>query len=129
MRQEYDHRQTIKNEGWGLNQRDSIAFNGGKDTESLQHFLAKAAIGWVLKQEGFRVSSEVEGPTGIIDIVAYGTEDVPVAVEVERDLKDDVMQDKLERYCRSQPFRDVLPVDVDTMPSVDSLQEWAETRL
>lgn len=124
-KREFSQRKAMQDAGWSLDLADYVAFNGGKDTESFEHFISKAAIAWVLKQREFRVASEVEGPGGEIDLVAYALEDPPLAIECERSMTDEVMQDKLERYVYGEPFRDMIPVDVDTMPDVEPLREWA----
>lgn len=125
-KREFSQRKAMQDAGWGVSLTDYVAFNGGKDTESFEHFMSKAAIAWVLKQQEFRVASEVEGPGGEIDLVAYALEDPPLAIECEKDMTEETMQDKLERYVYGQPFRDMLPVDVDTMPDVTPLKTWAE---
>jgi len=125
---EFHHRKTLRDAGWDVPQRDSVAFNGGSETP--EHFFAKAAVAYVLKQDGYRVASEVEGPTGEIDVVAYGTDDEPIAVEVETSPTDEVVQDKLERYVHGQPFRDMFLLDVDELPATfDEAVEWARGQL
>jgi len=72
----------------------------------------------VLKQEGYRVASEVtKDGVGEIDVIGYGTEDDPIAVECETDISDDVVRDKLERYVWGEPYRDLFVVGVDELPA------------
>jgi hypothetical protein len=115
-RQEYDHRTTLRDAGWAVSQQDMVAFNSGSET--LDHYCAKALAAWVLKQEGYRVGSEVEKDgVGEIDVIGYGTDDPPIAVECETDISDEVIRDKLERYVWGEPFRDLFVVAVDELPA------------
>jgi len=128
-RREWEHRDTLKKAGWKVPKRDAVAFNGGT-SESAAHFFAKCAVAFVLKQDGYRVASEVEGPTGEIDVVGYGTEDEPIAVEVETNPSEEVVQDKLSRYVHGQPFRDMFLLDVDELPETfDEAVEWVREEL
>lgn len=126
---ECSQRQTLRDAGWQVPKRDAVAFNGGA-TESFRHYLAKASIAWVLKQDGYRIASEVvKDGAGEIDLVAYGTEDLPVAIEVETGWEDEVLASKLERYVKQEPCRDILPVEVTEMPAVEDIQAWAEEQV
>jgi|GEM_PF-2168064 len=125
---EFEHRQLLQDHYWEISKRDAVAFNSGSET--FAHFMAKAALAWTLKQQGYRVGSEVaKDGAGEIDVVAYGGQDPPVAVECERGMTDDVMADKLSRYVDGEPFRDMYPVDVDEMPDVEALEEWAAAQV
>lgn len=125
---EFEHRKILKDAGWEISQRDAVAFNSGSET--FEHFMAKAALAWSLKQQGYRIGSEVaKDSAGEVDVAAYGLDDPPVAVECERSMTEDVMADKLARYVDGEPFRDMLPVDVDSMPDVEVLREWADEQI
>lgn len=128
-RREWEHRDALKQAGWDVPQQDMVAFNSGSET--VEHFLCKAILAFQLKQQGFRVASEVEGPDGqVADLIAYGTEDPPVAVETETNLSDEVIQKKVGQYVNGQPMRDVLPIDVDQMPeNIHEAREWAGGQL
>lgn len=112
--QEFRQRKVLRDHGWNVPQTDYIAWNSGSET--VEHFLAKAMVGHALKQDGFRVASEVEGPGGEIDVLAYGTDDEPVAVECETGLTDDVTSQKIGQYVRGTPIRDCLFVEVEDLP-------------
>jgi len=59
--------------GWDVTKVDSVQFNSGSET--LHHLLAKTATAYILKQNGYRVDSEVEHPErGEIDIIAIPCE-------------------------------------------------------
>lgn len=127
-RQEFEHRKTLQNAGWDVPQSDGVRFNSGSET--LEHFLAKATIAWVLKQDGYRVASEVtKDGAGEIDLIAYGTDDPPVVVEAETNWQDGVLADKVSRYVKGEPYRDILPVEVTEMPDVSELQQWADAQV
>lgn len=125
---EFRQRKTLKDAGWSVPQRDAVAFNSGSETK--EHFLCKCLVAYALKRDDYRVASEVEGPTGEIDILGYGTEDPPIAVEVETNPTDDVIQDKLERYVFGQPIRDLFVLPVGEMPAeLDNALAWVESHL
>lgn len=124
----YEHRDVLTSNGWSVSKRDSVAFNSGSET--LAHATAKLAIAWVYKQQGYRVSSEcAKDGVGEIDLVVYGTEDPPLAIEVERNMTDEVIRDKISRYVDGEPYRDCIPVDGDTIPDVTPLKTWAEGKV
>jgi Holliday junction resolvase-like predicted endonuclease len=113
---EYEHRKALRGAGWDVQQEDMVAFNSGSET--LDHYRSKTLAAWVLKKEGYRVASEVtKDGVGEIDVIAYGTEDPPIAVECETDISDDVVRDKLERYVQNEPYRDLFVVAVDHLPA------------
>lgn len=126
--QEFRQRQVLKEAGWSVSQTDSIEFNAG--SESYEHFLTKSIVAYEMKKRGFRVASEVEGPGGEVDLVFYGTEDHPLAIEVEKNITEEVIQDKLERYVYGEPFRDMLVIDVDELPeNIDEARTWIRGEL
>lgn len=113
---EYEHRSTLRDAGWDVPQEDMVAFNSG--SESLDHYRCKCLAAWILKEEGYRVGSEIEKEgVGEIDVIGYGTEDDPIAIECETDISDDVIKDKLERYVWNEPYRDLFVVAVDELPA------------
>lgn len=127
-RREYEHRTALKNAGWEVHKRDSVAFN--QTSETARHFATKALVAYVLKQRGFRVDSEVEGPTGIVDIAYWGQEDPPAAVEVETGMDEETIRDKVSRYHDGQPFREVFVIDPAQLPiETDTAIAWIETEL
>lgn len=126
--QEFRQRQVLKEAGWSVSQTDSIEFNAG--SESYEHFVTKSIVAYEMKNRGFRVASEVEGPGGEIDLVFYGTEDHPLAIEVEKDITEEIIQDKLERYVYDEPFRDMITIDVDELPDdLQKAREWVQNQL
>lgn len=128
-RREYEQRTVLQDAGWSLSKRDSVAFNSGSET--LEHWTAKCLVAFALKKDGYRIASEVEGPDGqTVDIIAYGTEDEPVAVETETNISDAVIEQKIGQYAKGTPIRDVFPVDVDGMPvRVDDALEYVRGEL
>ncbi len=73
----------------------------------------KLVVAYELKQHGYRVANEIDGLSREIDVVWYGTEDTPIAVEVELNLHDDALMDEFERYGHGQQYRDMFLLDVD----------------
>jgi len=126
---EYRDRRILQDKNWRVEKTDKIEFNSG--SESREHFFAKAAVAWVLRERGYRVDSEVEMENGEVDIVAYGRPDGDmIAVEVETDPQEEVIEDKIERYVRNQPVRECFVLNVDEMgSSIDGMIEWAEENL
>lgn len=127
--QEYTDRLELTDAGWDVHKRDAVAFNGG--SESLRHAAAKLLVARELRERGYRIDTEVhKGGAGEIDVIAYGTDEPPVAVEVETDPKEDVIQDKLERYYEGEPFRDVFVLDPTEMPEqLQAAAAWVKEEL
>lgn len=128
QQREFHHRKVLRDEGWDVSQRDSVAFNSGSET--LEHWISKCVVGFVLKQQGYRISSEVEGPNGEADVLFYGTEDEPAVVEVETNPTEDVIESKLRRYVDGEPIRECYVLPVEDMPeNIHDAREWAEAEL
>ncbi|MDL0127041.1 hypothetical protein [Halobacterium salinarum] len=126
---EYDGRQALQDAGWQLRKRDAVAFNGGSETDA--HLLAKTLVAAVLRDQGYRIDTEVEkDDVGEIDVVAYGGEGPPFAVEVETNPTQEVISDKLSRYYEGEPYRDVFVIDPSEMPdSISGAREFVEGEL
>lgn len=127
---EWTDRRMLQENGWPVRQHDSVAFNGGTESESIEHYLTKALVAYVLKGRGWRIDSEVEGPTGEVDILAYGGEGAPFCVEIETDATREVILDKVDRYVTGQPLRECFVVAPEELPvDVDPALEWIEGEL
>lgn len=126
---EYGGRKDLQDAGWQIQKRDAVAFNGGSETDA--HLVAKTLVAKVLRERGYRIDTEVEKDgVGEIDVVAYGGEGPPFAVEVETNPTREVVDDKLSRYYRNEPFRDVFIIDPTEMPdSISGAREWVEGEL
>lgn len=114
---EYKDRHALRNAGWDVSQTDKIAFNGGE--ESPEHLFLKAGAAYHLKQTlDYRVDSEVSMPAGDVDVLAYGHPDRnPIVVEVETNATEEVVEDKLQRYIRGEPPRDMFVLDPTQLES------------
>jgi len=126
---EYRHRHVLRRNGWDVPKTDAVAFNSGSETP--EHYFAKCVVAYVLKDQGYRIATEVEKEgVGEIDVIAYGTEDEPIAVEVETNPSDEVVKDKLSRYVQGEPYRDMFLLNVDEMPATWSEAiDWVEGEL
>lgn len=128
MQREYSQRHTLRHNGWDVPKRDAVAFNG--TSETLEHYLCKSLVAYVMKQRGFRVASEVEGPGGEIDVLAYGQEDPPLAIECETGLTDEIKSQKIGQYVRGTPIRDCLFLEVQDLPeTLDEALDWVGEQL
>ncbi|MCG1003084.1 MULTISPECIES: hypothetical protein [Halobacterium] len=126
---EYGGRKDLQNAGWQIHKRDAVAFNSGSETD--RHLVAKALVAKVLRDRGYRVDTEVvkEG-VGEIDVVAYGLDEPPFAVEVETNPTKAVVSDKVSRYYRGEPFCECYVLDVDDLPdSIADAREWVEAQI
>ena len=124
---EFQARKELINHDWDVSKTDSVEFNGGSETTS--HFIGKALAAQVLREHGYRVSSEVKHPLrGEIDVLAYG-EDI-IAVEIETDPKPDVIKDKIKRYVEGTPIRDIFVIEPPTNTTrIAKAKEDIENRL
>jgi len=129
-RQEYDWRKELSKHGWNVHKRDGIAWNSGSET--LRHFVCKAIVAHYLKHEkGLRVDSEVaHAERGEIDVIAYGGDGNPIAVECETSPTEEIVSDKLSRYYDGTPFREVFVLNVNNMPlDIMDAYEWVHEQL
>jgi hypothetical protein len=127
---EYKHRRELQSAGWRVDKTDKIEFNGGE--ESLRHIECKARVAWYLREQGYRVDSEVVGPDGQeLDIAAYGLSDEPpFGVECVTGLTEDVTEQKLEQFYHNTPFAECYLLEVTEMPDTpaDAI-DWIQDRL
>lgn len=127
---EWEDRQALQQAGWDITKPDSVQFNSGSETTS--HRVCKLLAAGALKDRKYRIGSEVAHPDrGEIDVVGYGhPERRPVAVECETNPTDGVIEDKLDRYYRGTPFREVFVLAVDAMPAeIAAADEWVRAEL
>jgi len=125
---EFSQRRELQNCGWDVRQKDSIAFNSGSET--VKHAVCKMLVGFVLREQGYRVDSEVsKDGVGDIDVVGYGNKP-PIAVECETSPTEEVIDDKLDRYYHNEPFRECFVLNVSEIP-VDMLDAygWVKEQL
>ena len=126
---EYGGRKDLQDAGWQVSKRDAVAFNSGSETD--RHLVAKTLVAKVLRDRGYRVDTEVvKAGVGEIDVVAYGLDEPPFAVEVETNPTKAVVSDKLSRYYRGEPFCECYVLDPTEMPdSLEAAREWVEANL
>jgi hypothetical protein len=126
---EYGGRKDLQDAGWQIHKRDAVAFNSGSETDA--HLVAKTLVATVLRDRGYRVDTEVvKDGVGEIDVVAYGLDEPPFAVEVETNPTRDVVSDKLSRYYRGEPFCECYVLDPTEMPDgLEAAREWVERKL
>lgn len=118
QRQEFDDRKLLKHHGWQVSKADSVKFNGGSKSETVHHLICKTLVCQVLRDHKYRVSTEVvhENNRGEIDVVGYGKDDDPLAVEVETNISTETKRDKIDRYVKGTPIRDCFFIEVNDMP-------------
>jgi len=110
---EWRTRSDLHSANWQVTKEDSIKFNHGSET--FRHLACKTAAGWVLRDRGYRVDSEVVCPGGEVDVLGYKRDDILV-VECETSPSEGVVADKLERYVYGEPPRDMIVLDVGELP-------------
>ena len=103
----------LKDNGWIVNQSDAIYFNEG--SERLDHLHAKTVTAKVLKDQGYRVDTEVTMPDGEVDVLGYSEQDM-IVVECESNPDSNTFSSKLNRYVHDQPPREMFWIDVDAVP-------------
>lgn len=129
-KKECTDRHKLRQAGWDVSKTDTIQFNSGSETYA--HLCLKSAAAYYLKKElNYRVDSEVENPGGEVDILAYGHPDRnPIVVEVETSPTEEVIADKIERYVKGQPVRDLFVLNPnDISKSVMEPLELVEAEL
>jgi len=105
----------LKDAGWQVQKNNQVRMNGG--SESKEHLLAKSMVAHAGHEAGYRVSSEVSHDSrGEIDILLFGCDSrISLAVECEKDVQDDVVEDKVDRYVRGTPIDDIAVISVDSL--------------
>lgn len=114
---EYRELQTA---GWSVTKTNQIRFNGGSESE--KHIAVKSLVGLAGKEAGYRVSSEVTHQhRGEIDVLLFGCPDrLTLAIEVETNPTDDVIEDKFDRYVDGTPIDDMITLNLENMhPNVN----------
>ena len=103
----------LKENGWVVNQDDAVRFNSGSET--LAHVFVKTVTAKVLKDQGYRVDTEVVMPDGEVDVLGYSEQDM-IVVECESNPDSNTFSSKLNRYVHDQPPREMFWIDVDNVP-------------
>ncbi len=130
QRDEYTDRADLQDCGWQVEKTDSIKFNGGSETT--RHVCLKAIAGHVLRDHGYRVSSEVEHDQhGEIDVLAYAGDGDPFAVEIETNPHEATVTSKINRYVRSNDvIRECFILAADQAPTeFEAARDWVEDQL
>ncbi|MFB1066481.1 hypothetical protein [Natrinema sp. H-ect4] len=118
----YQDRMELTRNGWQLHSKtDHIAFNGGSET--VDHLVGKAVAAKALREIGYRVASEVaKDNVGEIDLVGYGHDSREmIGIEIETDLRREIILDKYERYCVNEPVTEIFAFDPEDLP--DDLED------
>lgn len=113
---EYSHRRELQDAGLTVTKADALHYNHGSET--FKHELGKLAAARVLKENNYRICSEVETPDGNeIDVLGYATEDKDcIAVELETSPTDETESVNLEKYVYGLPVRECFTVNIGPMP-------------
>jgi len=94
----------LKNAGWDVDKTESVKFNGG--SESRPHMVVKLLAVDVCREVGYQIDTEVEGPHGVVDVLAYHPKRLNYCIEIETDASEDVIRDKKQRYVDSNQVID-----------------------
>lgn len=129
-RRDYDEistRKQLQAAGWDVQKQDSVKFNHGSET--IDHLLCKLLTAYTLREQGYRVDTEVQMGSGEVDVLAYSGEDKFV-VECETDPTTEVVSEKVGAYVRGEPVRECFVLPVDQMPlDMKAAQEWIAQEL
>lgn len=126
--QEYADRTELSKCGWNVTK--ASRYNSGSET--LAHAVCKVLVGHYLTHiKGRNVCFEAtHGERGEIDVLAWGNEDTPIAVECETSPTDDVINDKIDRYVKGTPIRECFVLNPNEMPeNYFKAFEWIENQL
>jgi len=127
----YDWLGELSKHGWNAEKADSVKFNSGSETS--KHIHSKTCAAFVLRLNGYRVSTEVvHSERGEIDVVALPKRDdqKPFAVELETSPTDEVVQDKLDRYYSGTPFTECYVINVSELSTdIHEMREQIATEL
>jgi len=108
----------LKQAGLGVSRQPAIRFNAGGESETVGHFVAKAIAGKVCLQNGYQIDTEVAGPTGEIDLLAYAPDRITYAIELETDPDSDSKQQYRTQYVDPyEPIQDIQLIDVGSLPA------------
>lgn len=126
-KRDYDRRQRyreLQNTGWQVTIENNLRPNDG--SESFEHYMAKAVTCHILEGRGLGYSTEVEhNHRGEIDVLWHGPEDgAALAIEIQDDMSDETLSDKLDRYVHGTPIRDMLVINLDDLP--EDMIDWRQ---
>jgi len=114
----------LKQAGWIVSGMSSeVCFNGG--SESLRHFVGKSVAGYVCRETGYTVLSEVTVDDAVCDILAFGHQSRnPIVVEIETDKTEAVESAKLDSFAVG-PVRDVFVIESKNLPpEMDEMRRY-----
>jgi len=124
---DWNTRKELSREGWEVAKQDSIKFNSGSET--LAHADLKLVVSWYLKQQGYRIDTEVEMSNGEVDVLAWTAEDI-IVVECESSPTQSVVSDKIARYVENEPPRECWVLNVNDAPQeLHNRYKWVAEEL
>jgi len=106
----------LKRAGYNVNTDPTFTFNAGGSGETIQHCFGKLITAYVGLNNGYRADCEVTRETshgtthGEIDVLLYAPDRINRAVEIETNISEDIVADKLSRYVADSPVVDELHV-------------------
>ena len=99
--------------------------------ETPLHVCARRLCGYVLQNAGRAWDEEVDVGNGRVDCIDFGDfDEAPLAIEFESNPTQPTIDEKVEKYVKSGPCRDVLILDLRDAPNhIAELAEWIEGEL
>jgi hypothetical protein len=124
---DWNTRKELSRAGWDVSKQDSIKFNSGSET--LAHADLKLVVSWYLKQQGYRIDTEVEMSNGEVDVLAWTAEDI-IVVECETSPTQSIVSDKIARYVENEPPRECWVLTVEDAPQeLHNRYKWVAEEL
>jgi len=122
----YTARKELQNAGWDVTK--SSRYNSGSET--LAHSSLKNTVAHYLTHIcGYRVQFEVSMSHGDVDVLAYSEDDI-IIVEVETNAESDTISDKLDRYVKNEPPREMFILDpIEAPENIHDCLEWVESEI
>lgn len=106
----------LKTAGFDVNTRPTFTFNAG--SHSIKHAFGKLVTAHVGLEEDWRADCEVEGPQGEIDVLWYSPDKLNLALELETNVEEDNVNEKLEKYVYSNDVVDDMHIiEVNDLPA------------
>lgn len=124
----------LRNDGWLVGDESVVRWNAGGESESLKHMTVKQLAATACLRNGYSIDTETAHEVderGEIDVLAYASDRMNYALEVERCVMTDRMQDKYEKYVRQSTAIDEMQViDLETLPDeVEGIYEGVRRQL
>jgi hypothetical protein len=133
QKNEYREFRRLRNDGWLVGDESVVRWNAGGESETLKHMTVKQLAATACLRNGYSIGTEVarENGNSQIDVLAYASDRLNWAIEVETCAYEDILAEKQQKYVSESHYIDEMQViELETLPDdIESIYEVVRRQL